>query len=613
MASTTVAPAPAAAAGPASPRGAGQKADAPSSTSHLAHVTIAVNCTNLPKLYPNVDAVTCVYVSLRQSADKPWESAGRTEVVIDEPNPTYHRTFELLFSARRHQHVKLDIWDVADKTGSILKGATLIGTVELSFVRLVRLHGQPLLIPLLNARGSPIGNDAALRLRAVSIKRFREPPKAPPAPPPPVRFHFRRVKAWVFSEDDRFHDWVDVPVADQTAAKKNRGEVMLPIEGDARVSDLMALVLQAAGDPPDPKLALDPRDFQPKKKTPAGEDGLEEDETVLAERSKIDDKKKKKMQRAAMRARRAARRLGGGVGKDGSLIHGGDSDEEELDDTTDGVSKSKASKLRARKAKALRQQQRAERRAARAAGAAGDDGSEDEFDESDSSEVTEDEDEEEEEAAEEEQSSESDPDGDDTSDEDEATRVRRQRKEEEMTVKERMLLKVHNRNVRQAYLTVTVNDTTRQMRVTALNENDFDPLLSFLLSDYMFGSDKGSALVTLSSHGFVVSVPPVAVRAVADAQAKLLERVRASEAAAKAAGINVDVGRSGAARQREAAAAAASAGASGGIAPFTGTSLTLGGTDPEIKGPVGNGIYDWELVSKTCRHCKTILANDRRV
>mgnify|MGYP001135582497 CR=1 FL=1 len=122
-------------------------------------------------------AVSCTYVSIRQTPERPWESVGRTEVVIDEPNPSFHRTFELVFSARRRQQVKFDIWDVSDKTGSILKGATLYGSVDFALVRVVRLHGQPLKIPLLDKKGRPVGDDAALTVEVVSIKRFKEAPQ----------------------------------------------------------------------------------------------------------------------------------------------------------------------------------------------------------------------------------------------------------------------------------------------------------------------------------------------------------------------------------------------------------------------------------------------------
>ena len=150
----------------------------------------------------------------------------------------------------------------------------------------------------------------------------------------------------------------------------------------------------------------------------------------------------------------------------------------------------------------------------------------------------------------------------------------------------------------------------------------------------MFGAANGHALVTLASHGFVISVPPVAVRTVAKAQQTLLDQVRVNvatqqqqqQAAADKAraekadwatryGVKLFSGASNtlgnssamAANKPGGGASAATAGAAAGTGAGAGPGAAGAGACAEHAGGL-----DWDLVSKTCRHCKTVLAADHR-
>ncbi len=219
-----------------------------------ARVGLAISCRRLPKLYPNVKAVTSTYAYLQDHAEEDYNFLAQTNVVMDDANPDYDSVIYVDYITRRHQNLRFDVWDVSDKDGKVDDGATLLGSVEISLVRLVRLRGQALNLLLLDEKQRIVGKGASIILRAVSIRREKQAPKVPPPPIPPVRFNWRRVKEWVFDEVDGFHDWREIPREHQTVENKCKGVVVIDIEdGKVRVSDLMNQILVAAGLPADGK------------------------------------------------------------------------------------------------------------------------------------------------------------------------------------------------------------------------------------------------------------------------------------------------------------------------------------------------------------------------
>lgn len=212
-----------------------------------ARVGLAVSCRRLPKLYANVNAVTSCYMNIQENPGQNFEYLGHSEVVVNNPNPSYKHVFYVDYMARRHQQVKFEIWDVSDPTGARDENATLLGSVDISLVRLVRLRGQAINLMLLDENNKIVGKGASITVRAVSIRTEKQAPKEAPPPPIPTRYCWRRVREWKWNEDDRFYDWVDIPVEEQTEEKRRKGVVEVHIDdGTTRVSDLMKAILDVA-------------------------------------------------------------------------------------------------------------------------------------------------------------------------------------------------------------------------------------------------------------------------------------------------------------------------------------------------------------------------------
>lgn len=417
-------------------------------SSFAAKVGLTFSCERLPKLYPNVDCISTVYVYMQQTSDKEFELVGNSDVQINTNDPEYSKIFYFDYYSRRRQRLRLDVWDVSNKDGVLDKNAVKIGSVELSLIRLIRLRGQPLNIKLLNEKGEALASDASITVTAVSIRREKKAPEEPPPPPPKVVFNWRRVKEWKFNDQERYHDWVDVPREEQTVELRRRGKVELPLEGNSYF-DLMQMVLESAGLPRDPPLP--PVEVEQKAAPAAEVDEFDFD---------LDDLSEEEQER---RARREKRR-----GK-----------------------KEKKSKKDKKKEKEKQEEE------APVADAAG--------------EVYE-------------YHPESDPEWDSEL-EDAQQRRRRQRKEEEMTPKEKALLRMHNRQVLHAYLSMTVNAATKQIRVISTADDTYNPSLVFLRDRFHLAGGMASRCIsTLHSHGFVVW--PAVERHSLNEHKELLARLR---------------------------------------------------------------------------------------
>jgi len=401
-------------------------------TSFAAKVGLAFSCQNLPKLYPNVDAISTVYVYMQQTSDKPFELVGNTDVQINTNDPEYEKIFYFDYYSRRRQYIRLDVWDVSNKQGTLDKNAKKMGSVTVSLIRLIRLKGQPLMIYLLDEKGESLKGDASITVQAVSIRREKKAPEAPPPPPPNYRFNWRRVKEWVFNEQERYNDWVDIPREEQTEENQRKGFVEMPMEGKTYY-DLMQNVLKAAGLPQDPPIppVIDRNAKDNKKKDDDNEDEDDFDFSI-EEGDEIE-------------VARAAPQKNQNKGK------------------KDKKSKKEEPQIVAPIVPV-------------------------------------------EKPAEEEwvYNREEDPEWDSEL-EDEEQMLRRMRKEEEMTPKEHALRHMHNTHIMQAFLSMTMNNTTKQLRIISTSDDTYNPPLTYLRDQYLFGAGSDSrCITTLHSHGFVI-------------------------------------------------------------------------------------------------------------
>jgi hypothetical protein len=73
----------------------------------------------------------------------------------------------------------------------------------------------------------------------------------------------------------------------------------------------------------------------------------------------------------------------------------------------------------------------------------------------------------------------------------------RKRKEEEMTPKELKMRTIKDQDVLIAFLTITRNNTTRQIRVVNAHDTEVDPLLAYLHDTFMFGADDSLYVTVL--------------------------------------------------------------------------------------------------------------------
>lgn len=113
--------------------------------------TISLNfsCANLPNLdtFTRTDGLLVLY---KQNGTQ-WQRLGMTEVIMDNLNPAWVKSFDVQYHFERREQFKVEVYDV-DDTNNVnnLAGHDFVGSFEFSVHEVVTCRDQTLERPLEN-------------------------------------------------------------------------------------------------------------------------------------------------------------------------------------------------------------------------------------------------------------------------------------------------------------------------------------------------------------------------------------------------------------------------------------------------------------------------------
>ena len=67
-----------------------------------------------------------VILHMRENPSQPWRQIGRTEMIKDNLNPDFEKSFIIEYYFERHQYIKFEVQDGNNASGN----AELIGIIE---------------------------------------------------------------------------------------------------------------------------------------------------------------------------------------------------------------------------------------------------------------------------------------------------------------------------------------------------------------------------------------------------------------------------------------------------------------------------------------------------
>ena len=115
---------------------------------------------------PNLDTFTRTdgLVVFSKQSDNKWRKLGMTEVIMDNLNPSWVKSFDVQYNFEKREQYRLDMYDVNDTNNvSNLQGHDYIGFLEFSVHEIVTRRDQTLERPLLN-ENRPAGQSGTVMI-----------------------------------------------------------------------------------------------------------------------------------------------------------------------------------------------------------------------------------------------------------------------------------------------------------------------------------------------------------------------------------------------------------------------------------------------------------------
>ena len=112
-------------------------------------ITLSFACENLPNMdtFTRTDGIAVLY---RQQGTQ-WHRIGVTEVIMDNLNPAWVKSFDVQYHFEQRETYKVDIYDVDDEKNIMnFAGHDYVGSLEFSVHEVVTSRDQTLIRPLNN-------------------------------------------------------------------------------------------------------------------------------------------------------------------------------------------------------------------------------------------------------------------------------------------------------------------------------------------------------------------------------------------------------------------------------------------------------------------------------
>ena len=104
---------------------------------------------------PNLDTFTRtdgIVVFSKQIGNK-WQKLGMTEVIMDNLNPSWVKSFDVQYNFEKRENYRCDIYDVDDQNNvQNLQGHDYVGYLEFTVHEIVTQRDQTLERPLINEK-----------------------------------------------------------------------------------------------------------------------------------------------------------------------------------------------------------------------------------------------------------------------------------------------------------------------------------------------------------------------------------------------------------------------------------------------------------------------------
>jgi len=120
-------------------------------------VELYIKCLNLKNMDHFSKSDPCVVVQMdEQPPRKQWKDIGRTEVIKNNLNPTFKKTFSIVYKFEQVQSLRFMVYDVDNATAS-LEDDDFIGCMTCSLAEICGSRGMQLVKPLANHKGKVNG------------------------------------------------------------------------------------------------------------------------------------------------------------------------------------------------------------------------------------------------------------------------------------------------------------------------------------------------------------------------------------------------------------------------------------------------------------------------
>ena len=114
-------------------------------------ISLSFACVNLPNMdtFTRTDGMVVFY----QQVGSQWRRIGMTEVIMDNLNPTWVKSFDVQYHFEKRENYKAEVYDVDDMNNlNNFAGHDYVGSIEFTVHEVVTCRDQTLERPLDNAQ-----------------------------------------------------------------------------------------------------------------------------------------------------------------------------------------------------------------------------------------------------------------------------------------------------------------------------------------------------------------------------------------------------------------------------------------------------------------------------